>query len=193
MIDVYNPFCERETRPFGWAGYPTPDGQRKPESRGQKLTRRGATESGVRLLVSVLCVFLLSVTSTFAQAKPNVPKMKFLVHLTCGPENPTKAALGFLVAKTALSEGHTVSLFLAGDAAVLLRDADLDKVEGLGTGKLREHYEALMKGGARFYVSGMSAKARGITDADLSGKPAEFAMPTKLVQLAADSDRMFTY
>ncbi|WP_128544535.1 DsrE family protein [Larkinella soli] len=119
--------------------------------------------------------------------------MKFLVHITCGPENPTKAALGFLVAKTALSEGHTVTLFLAGDAAVLLRDAELDKVEGLGTGKLRDHYEALAKGGVRFYVSGMSAKARGVTDADISGKPAEFAMPAKLVQLAADSDRVFTY
>ncbi|AQG82633.1 multidrug transporter [Spirosoma montaniterrae] len=119
--------------------------------------------------------------------------MKFLVHITCGPADPTRAALGFLVAKTALSEGHTVTLFLAGDAAVLLRDAELDKVEGLGTGKLREHYDALAKGGVRFFVSGMSAKARGITDADIAGKPAEFAMPTKLVQLAADSDRLFTY
>lgn len=145
----------------------------------------------IRPLLTVL--LLLSVGTAFSQPKPNVPKMKFLVHITCGPDNPTKAALGFLVAKTALAEGHTVTLFLAGDAAVLLRDADLDKVEGLGTGKLREHYDALAKGGARFYVSGMSAKARGVTEADISGKPAEFAMPAKLVQLAADSDRMFTY
>ncbi|MFD2570952.1 DsrE family protein [Spirosoma soli] len=119
--------------------------------------------------------------------------MKFLIHITCSPADPTRAALGFLVAKTALAEGHTVTLFLAGDAAVLLRDAELDKIEGLGTGKLREHYDALAKGGARFYVSGMSAKARGVADADIAGKPAEFAMPTKLVQLAADSDRLFTY
>ncbi len=27
-----------------------------------------------------------------------------LIHVTCGPENPTKAALAFLVARTALSE-----------------------------------------------------------------------------------------
>ncbi|WP_083732932.1 DsrE family protein [Spirosoma montaniterrae] len=139
----------------------------------------------------LLTFYLVSLGTAFAQTKPT--KMKFLVHITCGPADPTRAALGFLVAKTALSEGHTVTLFLAGDAAVLLRDAELDKVEGLGTGKLREHYDALAKGGVRFFVSGMSAKARGITDADIAGKPAEFAMPTKLVQLAADSDRLFTY
>ena len=119
--------------------------------------------------------------------------MKMLVHITCGPTDPTRAALGFLVAKTALAEGHAVTLFLAGDAATLLRNAELDKVEGVGTGKLREHYEAIVKAGGRFYVSGMSAKARGVTDADLQGKPAEFAMPTVLVQLAAENDRIFTY
>ncbi|RIV24106.1 multidrug transporter [Fibrisoma montanum] len=119
--------------------------------------------------------------------------MKMLVHITCGPADPTRAALGFLVAKTALAEGHSVTLFLAGDAATLLRDAELDKVEGVGTGKLREHYEAIVKAGGRFYVSGMSAKARGITEADLQGKPAEFAMPTVLVWLATENDRIFTY
>ncbi|MEZ0609886.1 DsrE family protein [Fibrella sp. WM1] len=141
----------------------------------------------------VLCLLLaLTITYTKAQTNPS-KKMNMLVHITCGPTDPTRAALGFLVAKTALAEGHTVTLFLAGDAAVLLRNAELDKVEGLGTGKLREHFDAIVKAGGRFYVSGMSAKARGITEADLKGKSAEFAMPTKLVQLAADSDRMFSY
>jgi len=39
----------------------------------------------------------------------------------------------------------------------------------------------------------MSAKARSITDADLAGKSAEFAMPTKLVDLAAASDVILSY
>lgn len=41
---------------------------------------------------------------------------KFLIHLTHGPEHPTRAALAFLVGKAALEEGHTVTLFLAGDS-----------------------------------------------------------------------------
>lgn len=118
---------------------------------------------------------------------------KILVHVTHGPEQPTRAALALLVAKAAIDEGHSVSVFLAGDAVQLLRDAVLDNLVGLGTGKLREWYDAVVTGGGRFYLSGMSSKARGVTDADLSGKPAEFAMPNVLVRLSLDHDRMFTY
>jgi len=116
-----------------------------------------------------------------------------LVHVTHGPESPTRAALGFLVARTALEEGHEVTLFLAGDAVQLLRDAVLDNLSGLGTGSLRDSYEAIVAGGGRFYLSGMSSKGRGVTDADLDGKPAELAPPARLVQLAVESDSTLTY
>jgi uncharacterized protein len=118
---------------------------------------------------------------------------RILVHITHGPEHPTRAALGFLVAKTAIDEGHSVTLFLAGDAVQLLRNAILDNLTGLGTGKLRELYDAIVSGGGKFYLSGMSSKGRGVIDADLESKPAEFAMPNVLVKLALESDRMFTY
>jgi hypothetical protein len=64
---------------------------------------------------------------------------------------------------------------------------------GVGTGKLREHYEAIVKGNGKFYLSGNSSKARGITEMDIKGKPAEFALPNVLVRLSIESDRMFTY
>ena len=117
----------------------------------------------------------------------------FLVHIHTGPENPTTAALGFLVAMTALKAGHKVDLFLAGDGALLIGDSTLNTLEGKGTGKLSAHYKALVDGGARFYVSGMSAKARGLGDADLVGKPAEFAMPDVLVRLAAAANVVLIY
>ena len=148
---------------------------------------------------SILCVLLLSI-SAFAQdraeqggQKKGGVKAKILVHLTFGPENPTRAALAFLVAKAALDEGHAVNIFLAGDAVQLLRDGVLDNLSGLGTGKLREHYDAIVKGGGRFYVSGMSSRARAVTEADLKGKPAEFATPNVLVRLSLEHDRVFTY
>lgn len=118
---------------------------------------------------------------------------KILVHATHGPENPTRAALALLVGRTALDEGHSVTIFLAGEAVLLIRDAVLDSLVGLGTGRLREHFDALSKGGAKFYVSGMSAKGRGVTETDLAGKPAEFAMPNILVRLSLEHDRMFNY
>lgn len=118
---------------------------------------------------------------------------RILVHITRGPDDPTTAALGFLVARTAIEQDHDVALFLAGDGVELLLDATLDSLEGKGTGRLRDHYEAIAAGGARFYPSGMSSKARGLSEADLEGKPAEMAMPTKLVELAVEHDRVFTY
>lgn len=118
---------------------------------------------------------------------------KILVHITHGPEHPTRAALGFIVAKAAVEEGHSVTLFLAGDAVQLMRDGVLDNLTGLGTGKLRESYDAVVSSGAKIYLSGMSAKSRGLSETETSGKPVEFAMPNKLIQLAIEHDRMFTY
>ena len=118
---------------------------------------------------------------------------KILVHITCGPENPTRAALGFLVAKATVDEGHEVSMFLAGDGVQLLRDAVLDSLTGLGTGSLRESYDAVVASGARLYASGMSSKARGVGESDLEGKPIELAMPNRLVELALESDSVITY
>ena len=113
--------------------------------------------------------------------------------MTTGPENPTKAALAFLVAKAATEGGHDVSMFLAGDATQLLRDSVLDSLVGLGTGSLRESYDAVVAGGVAMYASGMSSKARGVGEGDLDGKPVELATPTRLVESAVESDRVLTY
>jgi uncharacterized protein len=136
---------------------------------------------------TIAAATLLFLTTSPAMAE------NFLIHIHTGPDNPTKAALGFLVALTAMNEGHHVDVFLAGDGASLITNEALSSVTGVGTGKLQEHFDALIKGDARIYISGMSAKARDITEQALEGKPAEFAMPTKLVQLAAEADVVLVY
>lgn len=116
-----------------------------------------------------------------------------LIHVTTGPDNPINAALSFLVAKTALAEGHVVNLFLAGEAVRLLSTESLEQVEGIGTGSLQGHFSAIAEGGGKFYLSGMSAKARGYDESLLEDKPAEFAMPDVLVRLLLESDKSLTY
>ncbi len=145
------------------------------------------------LTIIILSAFLTTTTAQQDSSASTTKKFKILVHITQGPENPTKAALGFLVARTALEEGHHVVLFLAGDAVKLLQDSVINSLTGTGTGRVREHYDAIVKGGGKFYLSGNSSKARGITDKDIQGKPAEFALPNVLVRLSVDSDRLFTY
>jgi predicted peroxiredoxin len=121
------------------------------------------------------------------------PVPKLLVHIVTGPENPTRAALGFLVARTAAAAGHEVTLFLAGDGVDYLRDETMDAAMGLGTGSIREHYTALSDAGARLYASAMSSKARGIDSAAAGGKPAEFAKPDQLVELILASAERRAY
>lgn len=140
-----------------------------------------------------MAALMLGAAAAGADAQSAPAKPRILVHLTSGPENPTKAALAFLVARTAVEQGHSVSIFLAGDAVQLLRDAALDNLSGLGTGRLREHFDAIVKGGGHFYLSGMSSNARGLTAAELQGKPAELSPPAVLLKLALEHDRMFTY
>lgn len=127
------------------------------------------------------------VTTTDARNNPDMANL--LINLTHGPEAPTRAALGFLVGRAAVEEGHQVSLFLAGDAVQLLREAVLDSLVGLGTGSLRESYDAIVERGGTFYVSGMSSKARGF---EPNGQ-AEAAMPSRLIELVLEADRVLTY
>ena len=118
---------------------------------------------------------------------------RLLIHIATGPENPTRASLGLLVARSTLEAGHTVDLFLAGDGVGLLRPETLDAGMGIGTGSLREHVDALVGGGARFYLSGMSSQARGLTAEALGGLAVTMAPPSRLVELAFEADRVLTY
>lgn len=86
-----------------------------------------------------------------------------------------------------------MNIFLVGDAVQLIRDAVLDNLVGLGTGTLREHYEAIVAKGLSIHLSGMSCASRGITDKDLENKPVEKAMPNVLVGLTMNADKVLTY
>jgi uncharacterized protein len=147
----------------------------------------------MKILILILVTFTTIASMHAQDRQPTGKKMKILIHITQGPENPTRAALAFLVARSAIEEGHAVDIFLAGDAVSLFRAEVLESLTGTGTGKLIEHYRAIAQGGGKFYLSGASAKARGLTEKILKDKPAEFAMPNILVRLAVESDKMFVY
>ena len=116
-----------------------------------------------------------------------------LVHVTHGPEAPTRAALACLVALTAVDEGHQVTMFFAGDAAHLMKDSVIESTAGIGTGALADHIPNLVAKGVPIYVSKMSAAAREISEADLASKKAILAPPSKLVELSFAAERILTY
>lgn len=115
---------------------------------------------------------------------------RILIHLATGPENPTRAALALLVARTAVDEGHDVRVFLAGDAVGLARPATAEAAHGIGTGSVSEHLAALRDAGVTLHFSGMSSKARGLDPAEVGG---EACPPAKLLELAVWAETTLTY
>ena len=121
---------------------------------------------------------------------------RLLVNIATGPEYPTRAALGCLVARQALAAGHAVDVFFAGDGVDYLRPETAAAAQGIGTGSVAEHIAALRAGGARLFASGMSSKARAIDAGALGpelGPVVTFAPPDRLVELVFEADRVLVY
>lgn len=114
---------------------------------------------------------------------------RLLVHIAAAPEDPTRLALGLLVARTARAQGHDVDVFVAGDAVHILRPERRDAVQGLGTGSATEHWAELQRSGARLFASANSARAREIAPEE----GVELAPPDRLVELIMGADRVVTY
>ena len=91
----------------------------------------------------------------------------FLIHVHTGPNDPTEAALAFTVAAAAQKAGHTVTVFLAGDGASLITDAAIGSIDGKGTGKLKDAFDALIQGGVHFCFSRTQRQAAVSRDACL--------------------------
>ena len=122
---------------------------------------------------------------------------RLLIHIATGPENPTRAALGLLVARTALEAGHDVDVFIAGDGVSVLRPETLDAGHGIGTGHFREHVDALVAGGATLYASGRANANEWTSDVASNAMPRTIAprgtnagldLPENAIPSAATSD-----
>ena len=118
---------------------------------------------------------------------------KILFNITNGTGNPTKASLGFMLARTAVEEGHEVIVFLNADAVSLMRTPVLDNLVGLGTGKLKEHFDVLKQNNVPIYVSAISCEIRGVTDQDLENTNSKKVLPKTLLNLSLEADRTFVY
>ena len=57
---------------------------------------------------------------------------------THGSDDPTKATFPFLMANGAVEAGHEPAIILLGDAVVLMNDAVVDSVHGVGLPPLKD-------------------------------------------------------
>ena len=118
---------------------------------------------------------------------------KILFNITNGTNNQTKASLGFMLARTAVEEGHEVIVFLNADAVSLIRPPVLENLVGLGTGSLKEHFNILKEAKVPIYVSAISCEIRGVLEKDLKDANARKVFPKTLLNLSLEADRTFVY
>ena len=71
---------------------------------------------------------------------------------TNGSENPTKATLPFLLADGALQAGHEAAIILVGDAVVVMNDAVVDSVQGVGLPPLKDLVAKAIENKVPIYV-----------------------------------------
>jgi len=148
----------------------------------------------------MLCLILPSVVSFGATLVDNADKV-MTIHVSSTPsQDHSKAALSFLIGKFAVEGDYSlVNIFLAGDAVYLLQDSTLNSLVGVGTGVLKDSYDAMIASGkVKFFVSGMSCLARNITREEFATKnpgntPVTFEMPSKLIEVIEQADSVFYY
>lgn len=117
---------------------------------------------------------------------------RFLICITCGAENASKAALALNVAKAALDEKHEVTVFLACEAAHLLRPAAVESLSKLGAGSLKPYIDAVLERGGKIFVSDIFANGRGFDPNAIEIIDADYSTPM-LVRLAVKADKVMCY
>jgi predicted peroxiredoxin len=101
------------------------------------------------------------------------PQRFMLIGLT-GPEDPTRASLLFAWADALAEAGHTVQIDLAGEATLLLRSQLSDSLAAPGLPPLKSIMAKVQDRGVPVFLCRPCAQARGLTDADLEGRNAQY-------------------
>jgi predicted peroxiredoxin len=109
-----------------------------------------------------------------------------------GSDDPTKAAFPFLHGLALEEAGHTVQIFLLGEAVGLMRKSVAEAVVPVGWPPLAQTMDKLAAKKIQIYACGACSRARGVTETDLANYGAKFGNPTIFVGLVEWADRVIT-
>jgi len=118
--------------------------------------------------------------------------LKIMMKSAWGSDDPTKAAFPFLHGLALAEAGHSVQIFLLGEAVSLMRKAVAGAVVPVGWPPLIETLKKVVDRRMTIYACGACCRARGVTEADLSAWNAKFGSPAIFVSLVEWADRVIT-
>ncbi len=130
-------------------------------------------------------------TASLAQTPTHKP-LNIMMKSAWGSDDPTKAAFPFLHGLALSEAGHTVQIFLLGEAVSLMRTSVANAVVPVGWPPLAETMTKVVGRGVQIYACGACCRARSVLEADLHPWGAKFGSPPIFVSLVEWADRVIT-
>ena len=109
-----------------------------------------------------------------------------------GSDDPTKAAFPFLHGLALAEAGHSVQIFLLGEAVVLMRKSLAEAVVPVGWPPLAQTLDKVAARKIPIFACGACSRARGVGEGDLANYGAKYGNPTIFVGLVEWAERVIT-
>jgi predicted peroxiredoxin len=143
------------------------------------------------MLTQMAALPLMMAAGSSVAAETKSP-LKVMMKSAWGSDDPTKAAFPFLHGHALAEAGHTVQIFLLGEAVSLMRLSVAKAVVPVGWPALEETLQKVVAQKIQIFACGACSRARGVTDSDLAQWGAKFGSPTIFVSLVEWADRIIT-
>ena len=135
-------------------------------------------------------------SATRAMQMPLLPSQRkslnIMMKSAWGSDDPTKAAFPFLHGLALAQAGHSVQIFLLGEAVGLMRKSLAEAVVPVGWPPLAQTLEKVSARKIQIFACGACSRARGVSEADLANYGAKYGNPTIFVGLVEWADRVIT-
>lgn len=125
------------------------------------------------------------------QNTPRKP-LNVMMKSAWGSDDPTKAAFPFLHGLALSEAGHSVQIFLLGEAVSLMRKSVASAVVPVGWPPLEQTMTKVAERHVQIYACGTCSRARSVSQSDLDQWGAKFGNPTIFVSLVEWADRVIT-
>jgi predicted peroxiredoxin len=133
----------------------------------------------------------LGIASTFGQGTTH-KSLNVMMKSAWGSDDPTKAAFPFLHGLALSEAGHSVQIFLLGEAVSLMRKSVAAAVVPVGWLPLEQTLTKVAERHVQIYACGACSRARSVLQPDLDQWGAKFGNPTIFVSLVEWADRVIT-
>ncbi|WP_018862470.1 MULTISPECIES: DsrE family protein [unclassified Thioalkalivibrio] len=118
--------------------------------------------------------------------------MRFIVSVTAGTDDPTRATLGMIAANVAKQQGHDVTVWLQGEAVNIANRNVYDKIVGHNMPAMKDIVDSLVEEGVPFWACEACANGRDVGEHNFLPN-AEMAGMGQYVQAVAEFDRSMSF